>query len=354
MIDWRLPENRETAFLRWLNWRLRWCDLDHFESGRSYAEYGGMDEEQKFWYALLFGLTYQTEMAWILWWYFPDFDRIDLEKIQTWNVSNLHRQRYAKDTKYNKGRITEQVASMKQVMKGYSSIKDWVYDGLGVDEHQNFVILDEKIQRIHKYGRMTSWLACQFLFELCGVPCRPNSVFPNHDSNWSVRNGLCHLFNRADLLEDWKKNKEELSLLEEKAWELSVASLEREQDKAIFSRFLLETHLCQFKKLIKGGDYPGQASGDKYGRVVLLNGWWPEVDFSAYFKVYMPKLHPLIQGKRESRALYKLCSTTGLMINMHLDFDDVPNVYELYGIDHDWLKPETHNERKIKKCLGLK
>jgi hypothetical protein len=117
--------------------------------------------------------------------------------------------------------------------------------------------------------------------------------------------------------------------------------------QGIFSNYLLESHLCQYKKLMLGGDYAGHSSGDHVNRAAWLSEKWPEVNFSAFFNEATMRHHPLVRGKYESKALRNLCAQTGQMINMHQDFEDMPDVYKEIGIEPKWLDDGEIYQRRI-------
>jgi hypothetical protein len=363
-IDWRQPERRMEGFLLWLNWRLTFNDLDHYMVSNTYRDAKGnksptgqpMTEEQALWYCLIFGTTYQSTMAWVIYWNFPNFWDINLDDLQKWNVDNLKKQRYAKDVKYNLGRITDQVKSMQELIGPYGSIKSWVENQLVSDENQSFFNMYNEVSRLYKFGRMTSWLFTQALFETADIPVRPNTMLCTDASCWSVRSGLCYLYGRDDLIESKTKvklSKDDLQWIAGKELDLYAQAYEyiSAANKPIFSNYLLESQLCQYKKLMLGGDYGGHSSGDHFSRAShLKNMWKDEVNFSAFFEDAIAKHHPLVRGKRENKPLRDLCVKTGQLINMHQEYDYLPNMYLELGIDPDWLFGEEHNrliEKKI-------
>jgi hypothetical protein len=363
-VDWREPEHRMEGFLRWLKWRMNWSDLDHYMCNNTYRDTRHsstkkpMTEEQTYWFSLIFGMTYQSEMAWVIYNEFPDFWDIDLEKLQDWNVKNLSRQKYAKDCKYNKGRITDQVASMREVIKPSGSIKKFFEDLVEEDEGDTFTKTYSVVkEKFYKFGRMTSWLACQTLFETANYPARPCTMLASDPSSWSVRSGLMYAYNRDEMIE--AKNKGVKITQNDKEWidfkeqELLDKSLEYLGDKYnnIFTHYLLESHLCQYKKLMLGGDYAGHSSGDHVSRASWLAEQWPEVNFDAFFTEATQNHHVLVRGCRESKGLRNLCALTGQMINMHLDYDDMPDVYKEMDINKDWLTVGKDADRKIEKQI---
>lgn len=349
----------------WLDWRMLFNDLDHYAFANGYRDADAsssptgkpMTDEQVLWYCLIYGTTYQTEMAWTIYYQFPNFEKINLKELTEWNLATLARQRYAKDTKYNKGRIVEQVESMQKLISPYGSIRQWVNKNTLKDGESNFEQMYAEANKIHKYGRMTSWLFCQSLFETAGINVRPRTMLATDPSNWSVRSGLCYLYNREDLIEaksDKKLSKDDLydiSVMEhdvyQAAWNYICG-----KNKPMFSNFLLESHLCQYKKLMLGGDYAGHSSGDHWSRGSwLAERWNKEVNYDAFFHDAIPKHHPLVQRKIESKALRDLCMKTGQLINMHGEYPELPNMYLEIGLDPDWFFEKEKYEAVSKRLI---
>jgi hypothetical protein len=172
---------------------------------------------------------------------------------------------------------------------------------------------------------------------------------------WSVRSGLCYLYGRDDLIESKTKIKlsnDDLQWIAARESDLYSEAYDyiSPANKAIFSNYLLESQLCQYKKLVLGGDYAGHSSGDHYSRGSKLRERWKDnVNFSAFFEDAIMKHHPLVRGKRENKPLRDLCMKTGQLINMHQDYDYLPDMYLELGVDPDWLFGEEHNKLIEKK-----
>jgi len=364
-VDWRSPEKRKQGFLLWLDWRLTYNDLDHYMPANIYRDATGdksptgkpMTEEQTLWYCLIFGCTYQTEMAWAIYWNFPDFWKIDIDEMQKWNVETLDKQRYARDTKYNKGRIAEQVASMQKIIGPFGSIRKWIDAALVDDENQSFINMFIEASKIYKYGRMTTWLFLQALYETANISVKPDTMLATDSSNWSVRSGLLYLYNRDDIIEAKTKkkiSKDDMKFVGSVEQDLYAESREyiSEHNRGVFSNFLLESHLCQYKKLMLGGDYGGHSSGDHYSRGSwLAEQWGGVVNYDVFFEEVIPKHHPIVQRKRESLALRDLCKKTGQLVNMHEDYDYLPNMYLETGMNPDWFFEKDTHEAKAVNCI---
>jgi hypothetical protein len=152
-----------------------------------------------------------------------------------------------------------------------------------------------------------------------------------------------------------KMSKEDVDWINHKEQELfdSSQSFLGEKHKDTFTHYLLESHLCQYKKLMLGGDYAGHSSGDHVSRAYWLAERWPEVNFDAFFKEAVQNHHVLVRGNRESKGLRDLCLHTGQMVNMHLDYEDMPDVYKEMGIDPQWLAMGEKADKKIQKQISV-
>ncbi len=360
-IDWRDESRRKELFMRWLQWRVKYADLDLYPLNNAFRDATGdrsptglpMTKEQQYWGALLFGMTYMPEMTWIAYWNFPDFWEIDPEKLQKWNADNVHRQRYANDTKYNKGRIAVMVEDITKKVKPYGTLENFFTRLVDEDEHASCLRILEEVQKFYKYGRMTSWLTAQYLWETCGLPIRPKTLLATDPSSWSIRSGIGFLVNDPEFLGQGHMSPgvlkrvaaaEEQLIEEAKDWILP-------EGRAIWSNFLLESQCCQYKKLIVGGDYVGHSTGDHYGKVRKLEVTWPEVNFAEYHEKVVPQFHPMLRKGYECRALRYLCSETGQLINAHEDWSEVPDMWKEIDCDLSDLESEK-GLAKITKSVG--
>lgn len=356
-VDWRLPENRMEGFLRWLKWRMKYYDLDHYGCNNAYRDFYGMTKEQQYWFSLIFGMTYQSEMAWVIFNNFPDIEKIDLDKLQEWNVKTLPIQKYAKDTKYNKGRIQEQTASIKKKLDEFGSLTNWFESNLKSTEQESFESIYSSVNDLHKFGRMTTWIALQVLHETADLPIRPNTMLAWDPSSWSVRSGLMYLYCKDDKIEakdkDLQLSKDEIEWVRETEGSLfDICEKYLGEHSKGFTHYLLESHLCQYKKLMLGGDYAGHSSGDHYSRATWLAERWKDVDFSPFFNDVQKKLYfPLVRGKNENKALRNLTMKTGQMINMHLDFPDMPDMYKELGITENDISNDEVLLKKVNASI---
>lgn len=363
MKDWRLPENRKEMFFRWLNWRLEGNNIDHFTWNNSYANTKSsptnesMTQEQKYWYSFLFGMTYQSSQAWIFYWHFPNFESINMTDLDKWNRETLPLQTFATDTRYNKGHIVKITESIQEWTNkfGQGSLKKTLEHFLVDDPVKSFQNIYEEIRTLHKYGRMTTWLTTQCLMETAKLPIKPDTMFIIDLGNTSVWNGMCY-FQEIEHMTVGDKyagyvptptDKEKFIQYEKNLFSEAMDKI----DHPYLSYFTLETHLCQFKKLFVGRDYPGQNIGDAVNRYKNFKEKWPNVSFKAFEDAVNDVMYDVIKWHEESKEMMKLFHLTGQPINMHNLYPDIPNMYHELNLDPNLMLEARNNEEIIKHSI---
>ena len=260
-MDYRLKENRREAFIRWYAWSLKYDDCDPAVWCTNYLHkrYEHNDEE-RIWFAWLYGNTYQLPTAWVLKNEFPDFELATVDRMEQWNTANYKRLRYQTDTKWNKGHLPAMFASYQQFI-GNRTQRERLERFYGDNEEANFENLWQGIKdSLHKFGRYSTWFYLQHLRHTAGIHITPTSLMlSDYDGSRSHRNGLLYALGREDLV-DTKLTAGEYLDLEREARSI----LEETQDR--FPRlkdqidfFTMETCLCSFKKIFraKHGRYLG-------------------------------------------------------------------------------------------------
>ena len=127
-MDYRLEQNRREAFIRWYAWSLKYDDCDPAVWCTNYLHkrYEHNDEE-RIWFAWLYGNTYQLPTAWVLMNEFPDYELATFDRLDWWNTNNYKRLRYQVDMKYEKGKLPEKFVSYKNTI-GNKLQKDLFYN----------------------------------------------------------------------------------------------------------------------------------------------------------------------------------------------------------------------------------
>ena len=114
-MDYRQPQNRREAFIRWYAWSMKYDDCDPAVWATNYLNKRyEHNDEQRLWLAWLYGNTYYLPTAWILMNEFPDFELATVDRMEQWNAANYKRLRYQTDTKWNKGHLPAMFASYQK------------------------------------------------------------------------------------------------------------------------------------------------------------------------------------------------------------------------------------------------
>lgn len=328
-LDWRREDLLMEGFGRYYYWRIKNNDLDHGWWLQHCAE--GLDLEQRLWLAHLFGQTYSVPMAYAFYQSFPDINNIDREELEEWNTQNWKRCRYANDTKYNKGHFSRMTQSYMDWLGGETQEKKLRDLGLfdeGTNLQENFKKLYEiPIKEWYKFGRMSSWLYCQAMDQIVPeVKQKPMTVFVEDGSNWSVWNGTMCVFNRFDRFVgsklEYKPNiNHKLQAVDDvlKIYDFLETSYKDIEP----NMFLIESALCQYKKMHLGRDYPGHSSGDFHDRGILFEGeLFPELDWTKYRQANRNLLE-ITRFKHQIKNDNKYFGNTGKFINLYTIFDDM-------------------------------
>ncbi len=245
--------NRREQFIRWYAWSMQYGDCDPAVWCTNYLHqrYEHNDEE-RLWFAWLYGNTYQLPTAWVLKNEFPDYELATVDRITWWNSHNYKRLRYQTDTKWNKGHLPVMFESYQKFI-GKRTQREVLESYYGDNEKQTFDNLWNTLKgNLYKFGRYSTWFYMQHLCHTAHIKCVPTSLMlDDYSGSRSHRNGL-HLA----LGEDDKYDKQ-LTAGEYKSLEARSRSILEETasrypnlvDQIDF--FTMETCLCSFKKIFR-------------------------------------------------------------------------------------------------------
>lgn len=343
ITDWREPKHRRELFFRYYKYRVTTHDLDHGHYMKTLCRNYGF--EQSAWYAFCFGMTYRTPQAYAFTETFPNIREVSDEELVAWNADNWKRCTYGTDARYNKGHFAKQAIGVKEWL-GEQTFRERLHGICDTgDADKNFDALFDEIMTIYKYGRMTTWLTCQALYDLLGLYINPSNVLitnPNNDTSIaSVWNGLCLFMGRTEQMVGkqygvnggYKVTEDDLARGRE-----AMDAIFRIADERWGVRtdaFRQESIWCQYKRLFnenESKEYPGHASGDATSRYEFYVDAWPEIDWAPYAEALLTQ-PGLVKGQTYMRTYNAIFGKTGLLLNMHEMFDDMPNAHTALRID---------------------
>ena len=288
-MDYRLKENRREAFIRWYAWSMKYDDCDPAVWCTNYLHkrYEHNDEE-RIWFAWLYGNTYQLPTAWVLKNEFPDFELATVDRMTQWNTTNYKRLRYQTDTKWNKGHLPTMFASYQQYI-GNQTQRQKLESLYGDNEEQSFENLWTSLKtNLHKFGRYSTWFYLQHLKHTAGIRVSPTSLMLNdYDGSRSHRNGL-HFAIGEDDYYDQKLSVQHYASLESRASEiLQETKLRFPELVEQVDFFTMETCLCSFKKIFRErhGRYLGYYLDRQAEEIKMAEGdGWYGIDWDVLWQ----------------------------------------------------------------------
>ena len=255
-------KNRRELFKRYYHWSLKTNDCDPALYLMNYVNKRmELNIEQRYWFAWLYGNTYNVATAWILFNEFPDFENVDLDRLKKWNTDNYKRLRYQVDNKWQKGHLPGMFFSYKENIMLRGSNQQEYFESLctGDGVYNFYTMQNEIVKQWYKFGRYLSWFYLQTLRETCDLNLQPEDLLLKEQSSKSHRNGLLFALGMDEVVnEDMKLDKELYEILDIEAEEI-LKEMETEFPDVQVDYFSMETTLCAFKKIFrkKHGRYLG-------------------------------------------------------------------------------------------------
>ena len=309
-IDYRDVSNRRSAFIAWCVWSLEKKDVDPALWLLNYLfERYEHNLEQKYWIAWIYGTTYHLPTAWVIWNEFPDYELVDVKRLQDWTNEHYKKLRYQTDTKYNKGYLPQQ----------FSSYKKWInHRNPDQTQHARFSHLKQlpfesvfsSIQKnLYKFGRYSTWYYMQTLKECVGFQKLPNDLkLSDYSGSRSHRNGLCYALGHDDWI-DAKLHESALQYLE------NESKIIKEEIGHDMDFYQMETLLCSFKKIFRKrqGRYLGYYLDRQAEEIKKVEGdGWHGVDWQVFWDARRESLDPSLYKSNQIRQeLFSIFLETG-------------------------------------------
>lgn len=307
--------SRKQFFMRYYHWSLKTYDCDPAMYMLNYINKRmELNIEQRYWLAWLYANTYNIATAWIIWNEFPDFENVDMERLELWNKENYKRLVYETDNKWQKGHLPAMYKSYKDNIEssGCCTQREFFMSLCGDDENDNFdLCLKFIVKNFFKFGRYLTWFYLQTLRETCDLPVMPRDLLLKDSSSESHRNGLFYALGMEEAIE-LPFDKEMHQFLDQEADQI-LSEMRKEYPDIEPDNFTLETTLCAFKKVFrkKHGRYLGfyidrQAENIKRAEISGFDG----VDWDLLWQAREEMLDPrLLRNKVDERRMWHFLDT---------------------------------------------
>jgi len=327
-VDYRERQNRREAFKRWYAWSLNYGDCDPAIWMANYInERYEHNDEQRLWFAWLYGNTYYLPTSWVLMNEFPDFELATFDRMNAWNTENYKRLRYQTDTKWSKGHLADMYASYEKFV-GKGTQREKLESYFGDNEEQNFDNLWEALKDgLYKFGRYSTWFYMQQLKHTADIPMESTSLMLNdYSGSRSHRNGWLYALGEEDKV-DTKLTADEYQRLEDNAqYLLQEMRIEYPHLADQIDYFSMETCLCSFKKLFRThhGRYLGYYLDRQAEEIrkVEQDGW-SGIEWKVLWQAREETLHLTLATKTDiNKSKFGSFLKTGQLDRLEMMYED--------------------------------
>jgi hypothetical protein len=213
--------------------------------------------EQRYWMAFLYACSYSATTTYYIYNEFPDFENVDLDRLQIWWDKNKTPLIFQTDRLRVKSsnQFVDAFVSYKRMI-GNRTQHDFFRSLCTSTSGENYNKVYNKASEIFTFGRFTLFIYLEMVNVLTDLAIQPTHLDLKEAE--SCRNGLVLAFDLNELFThgtDKKINGDEVKLLQGKFTEIYEAIQLMEIDhKNIWN---IETTLCAYKKYRLGKRYVG-------------------------------------------------------------------------------------------------
>lgn len=331
-MDYRERQNRREAFKRWYAWSLEYKDCDPAIWLANYVnERYEHNDEQRLWFAWLYGNTYYLPTSWVLMNEFPDFELATFDRMDAWNTENYKRLRYQTDTKWSKGHLADMYASYEKFI-GEGTQREKLESYFGDNEEQNFDNLWVALKDgLYKFGRYSTWFYMQQLKHTADIPMESTSLMLNdYSGSRSHRNGWLYALGEEDNV-NTKLTADEYQRLEDNARDLiQEMHTEYPQLSKDIDYFSMETCLCSFKKLFRThhGRYLGYYLDRQAEEIMKVEqDGWSGIEWEVLWQARAETLDLTLSNKTGiNKSKFDSFLKTGQLDRLEMMYEDERNV----------------------------
>lgn len=243
-----------------------------------------LNMEQRYWLAFLFGTCYCAPTVFYIYNEFPDYENVDIGRLQRWWAANRAKCLFQTDRLRIKTQdlFVETFVSYQRLLRGRTQ-REAFYDAAGergvgsrADMYRAGYALGSQIRN---FGRFTMFIYLELVHELTDFKMQPAEL--DVKNALSSRNGLCYALG-FDHLIDKDISKSQAAVLEQQF--ARVTRLMQAQHPRA-SAWSVETALCAFKKHIRGKRWVGYYLDRQHDEIAQLQRNVPNgVDWSVLWQ----------------------------------------------------------------------
>lgn len=243
-----------------------------------------LNHEQRFWMAFLFACTYSAPTAFYIYNEFPDFENVNVARLERWWKSNKQRCVFQTDRLRIKTQnlLVETFESYRNLVGGRTQAC-FFYDAAGFrgasSRAEMYDAAWNEAINIRNFGRFTMFIYLELVHELTPFKMSPSKL--DVQNALSSRNGLCYALGMDSMI-DAKLKRGEADMLERKF--AKTLSEHRARIPAL-TAWSLETVLCAYKKHCRGKRWVGYYLDRQHKEIMkMANNVTTGVDWSVLWQ----------------------------------------------------------------------
>lgn len=303
-----------------------------------------LNEEQRYWLAWLYSLSYCAPTAFYMLNEFPDYENVDTRRLSGWWSKNKKRCLFQTDR--------AKVKNFDKIVPMFESYRDMVggsqeaayKEPSSPDPHEYYDRLFRHFGKLYYFGRFSLFLLLEAVHEMTRLPIQPSGL--DLRDALSCRNGLCYAVGKNEWVQ--KKNAPRLLDLDKLTSDLAsiLTELRQEYPQIKHTYWNVETSLCSYKKLFWETRYLGYYIDRQLAELHWMNKAVREgVDWSVLWSFRREHFAPFLlgevggwRGPRPERL--KIVTRTGLPWELNLPLRRYTNEIRFRGEGHfydpDW------------------
>jgi len=204
-----------------------------------------LNREQRYWLAFLYGTNYSAVTTFYIYNEFPDYQNVDVPRLQKWWDNNKHNLLFQSDRLKVKS-----FDKFVTIFKSYQKlVGESQYEAFA--KYKSYREIYDAASNIYYFGRFSLFNYIEALHEIAGLETMPD--FIDLKEAESSRNGLCYAVGKKHYIKAKKINFQELQM----DFDELVKELRNEFDDIDVTIWNVETALCGYKKLHWGKRYLG-------------------------------------------------------------------------------------------------
>lgn len=205
-----------------------------------------LSKSQEYWACYLYGTFYHPGSVFYVMQEFPEYEKVDLGRLNRWHKENWRKLRYNTDRKYEKGHFAEMFESYRDLIGAQTPTaqEEFFIKLLHKDDPVgNFHRVTEQLRRLWHFGRYSVYIYTECLHRCMGMPMKADTIFLKEAD--SPRAGLCYVLSKSN----WAKaslDKEQWNYLVREA-DVLMQEIQREHPGLGMDSWFMESCLCAYK-----------------------------------------------------------------------------------------------------------